>query len=112
MNKANEVLQEFIQDVNVVGIDSVAKDWPDLLVTYRKAQGAVRRSMTVTISYEDEYHHSFEDAAIAVVRNIRNGNTIVNVKVEDEFGAGAYVDVSGDSTTIQPGTEPWGPLKS
>lgn len=35
------ILREFTADVEAVGIKSVARDWPDLAITYRKAKAAV-----------------------------------------------------------------------
>lgn len=39
--KLYSVLAEFIRDVEAVGIKTVAKEWPDLAVTYRKALKAM-----------------------------------------------------------------------
>ncbi len=35
------VLREFTEDIEAVGIEQTAKEWPDLLVTYRKAKKAL-----------------------------------------------------------------------
>jgi hypothetical protein len=33
-----EVLHEFTRDIEAAGIDTVADDWPDLLMTYKHAK--------------------------------------------------------------------------
>jgi len=38
--KLEDIVKEFIRDVQVVGEDHL-KDWPDLLVTYQKAKALV-----------------------------------------------------------------------
>ena len=35
---AEEVLAEFIADIEAVGPKIVGKEWPDLVITYRKAK--------------------------------------------------------------------------
>jgi hypothetical protein len=32
------VLAEFVTDVEMAGVDEVEREWPDLIVTYRKAK--------------------------------------------------------------------------
>ena len=39
-----EALQEFIQDVEAVGVEQAANDWPDMVITYRKARAAIRQA--------------------------------------------------------------------
>ena len=39
---ARQVLKEFIEDVDRVGIDHVRLDWPDLLATHAHAKNALR----------------------------------------------------------------------
>jgi hypothetical protein len=39
-----EVLREFIEDVEAVGEEHVATEWPDLVETYRKAKEALPRT--------------------------------------------------------------------
>jgi len=36
------VLQELVADVEAVGVEKVKEDWPDLLVTYKKAKAAIK----------------------------------------------------------------------
>ena len=36
--KADDILREFMEDVEAVGIESVREDWPDLAITYRHAR--------------------------------------------------------------------------
>ena len=35
------VLKEFIDDVDAVGLDYVAEDWPDIAITYAHAKTAL-----------------------------------------------------------------------
>ncbi len=40
-SKAIEVLREFVADIEAVGVKQTAEDWPDLVITYRKAKKAL-----------------------------------------------------------------------
>jgi hypothetical protein len=37
------VVNEFIRDIDAVGVKQTAEEWPDLVVTYRKALAAVSK---------------------------------------------------------------------
>lgn len=39
--KLEDVVKEFIQDVEVVGEVHIVKDWPDLYATYQKAKALI-----------------------------------------------------------------------
>lgn len=45
---AAAVLQEFIRDIKAVGVKQTAADWPDLVITYRKAEKALRLELQTT----------------------------------------------------------------
>lgn len=40
---ALSILKEFTEDVEIAGEDYVEEDWPDIIVTYRKAKGFLDR---------------------------------------------------------------------
>jgi hypothetical protein len=42
LKDALEVLREFVQDVDAVGREHVAEEWPDLLPTYDRAKEVLR----------------------------------------------------------------------
>jgi hypothetical protein len=44
-NLTHKVLQEFINDVEAVGISEVQEIWPDILVTYRKAKVLMKETV-------------------------------------------------------------------
>lgn len=48
---AVDVLREFVRDVEAVGIESVEDEWPDILVTYRKAKRVLKAEDLVVVEH-------------------------------------------------------------
>ena len=43
MTEAEKVLREFVQDIEANGVQQTALEWPDLVITYRKAKMVLDR---------------------------------------------------------------------
>ena len=44
MTEAEKVLKEFVHDVEAIGVRQTALEWPDLVITYRKAKAVLDQS--------------------------------------------------------------------
>jgi hypothetical protein len=55
---AIEVLREFVSDVEAVGVLQTARDWPDIVITYRKAKAVLQPESEPANVYSRRPHRS------------------------------------------------------